>query len=80
MPVSVFTICYVLVRLKWLSDHLLGKSCSLGSPYVLFVKCLFEILVISHFSFEDRIPVMIVPVPGYCLLFTFSRFTVKGSS
>ena len=38
--------------------------------YVLFIFCLFVVLVISHFGFEDRI-LALVPVPGHCLLFTF---------
>ena len=38
----------------------------LDSPsYVLFVACLFVVLVISHFGFEDRILVLVVPVPGH---------------
>ena len=35
------------------------------SPYDL--SNLFILLVISHFGFEDRILVLIVPVPGQCL-------------
>ena len=38
-----------LVRFGLLSGNLLGNSCSLGRPYVLFVFCLFVILVISRF-------------------------------
>ena len=30
-----------------MSGHLLGKSCSLGKPYVLFVLCLF---ILHHFK------------------------------
>ena len=33
-------------------------SCSLDSPYVLFVICLFVILVISHFGYVDKILVL----------------------
>ena len=42
----------ILVRLGWLSGNLLGNSCSLGRPYVLFVFVLFVILVIVRFGFE----------------------------
>ena len=44
--------------------------------YVLFVSCLFVVLVISHFSFEDRMLVLVVPVSGHCLHFTFTKFSV----
>ena len=40
---------HVLVRFSSLSVHLLGKSCSLGWPYVLFIFSLFVILVIPSF-------------------------------
>ena len=43
----------------------------LGWPYVLFAFCLFVILVISRFGFEDSIWVLIAPVPGHCLLVAF---------
>ena len=41
------------------------KNCALGQPHVLFVLCLFVILVVSHFYFEGRIFVVIAPVPGH---------------
>ena len=42
-------------------------------PYDLFVLwCLFLFFIISHFGFDDRILVLIVLVPGHCLLFTYS--------
>ena len=40
----------ILVRFRLLNGHFLGNSCSLGLPYVLFVFCLFVILVISGFG------------------------------
>ena len=40
--------------------------------YILFIFCLFVILVIYHFVFEDRILVLIEPVPGPCLPFTLN--------
>ena len=42
----------------------------LGLPY-LFLLCRFVILVVSHFGFEGRTLVLITPVPGHCLPFTF---------
>ena len=53
--------------LRWLSGHLLGKSCALGLPSVLFVFCLFVIVDVSHFGFEGRPLVLISTVPGHCL-------------
>ena len=49
----------------------LGKSCSFGLPRVPFVNCCqFMYLVISLFSFKDRMWDLIVSVPGHCLSFT----------
>ena len=48
-------VCMFLVRSTLLRGHLLGKNCPLGLPYVLFVSCLFVILVISRFGFEGWI-------------------------
>ena len=39
--------------------------------------CIFEISIISHFGFEGRLWVLIVPVPGNCLSFTFHATGVK---
>ena len=44
---------------------------SMDCGFVLFVICLFVILVIYHFGFENRILVLFVSVPGHCLSFTF---------
>ena len=41
----------------------MGDCCSLGWPYVLFLFCLFVILVISRFGFECWIWAMIASVP-----------------
>ena len=38
-------------------------------PCVLFVLCLFVILVVCHFGFEGRALVLIAPIPGHCLTF-----------
>ena len=46
---------------------------SFCTQFVLFLLCLFVILVISHFGFEGGIWVLIAPVPGHCLLVTFSH-------
>ena len=43
-------------------------------PYVLYATCLFVMLVLSHFRFVDRILFLILPVPGDCLLITFSIY------
>ena len=40
--------------------------------YDLFVSCLIVVLVISHFGFDDRSLVLVMPVPGYCWRLTFS--------
>ena len=47
-----------LVRFWLLSGHLFEKSCSLD-------------LVISRLSFEGSIWVLIAPIPGLCIHFTF---------
>ena len=49
---TVFNLCVailVLVMVRWLSGHILGKSYSFGESYVLFVLCLFVVLVVSPF-------------------------------
>ena len=43
--------------------------------YFLFVICLFVILVIFHFDFEDGTLVLNASVPGHCLPFTFQSLT-----
>ena len=67
-----FTLCMFLlflVRFGLLSGHLLGTSCSLGWPYVL---CILIICNLSCFQlwFEGWIWILIVSVPGLCILFT----------
>ena len=52
-----------------------GKSCSFGLPYVLFVLCIFVVLVISRFGFEGATLVLIVSVPGHCLPFTIHQIS-----
>ena len=67
----------------YLSDHHLGKSCSFGYPYVLFVLCLFVIFAVSDFGLEGETVVRIEPVSGHCILlfsilnliFPFSELT-----
>ena len=49
-----------LVRFVLLSGHLLGKSCSLGSPFVLCVFLPYVILVISRLAMRVGF--------GFCLL------------
>ena len=72
----------ILVRFRLLSDHLLGKSCSLGLPYVLFVFgnlyfcccccCFFVVFcfVLFRFGLEGVLWVQIAP--GHCSLVTFA--------
>ena len=76
--VSEFLWCFALcmfllflVRFGLLSGHLLGTSCSLGWPYVL---CILIICNLSCFQlwFEGWIWILIVSVPGLCILFTFT--------
>ena len=61
----------VFVRYWYVSDHLLGKSCSFGLPNVLFVLCLFVVLVVSDFDFHGGTLYLIASVPGHCLPLTF---------
>ena len=44
---------------------------SVDHNYVLFVFCLFVILVISRFGFEGWIWFLIASVPDFCIIFTF---------
>ena len=46
-----------------------GKGSDLVN--ILFVLCLFAILVLSHFDFEGRYLVLIEPVPGIAILYLF---------
>ena len=65
---------HIIFGSVWVADWPpLGNSCSLGWPYVLFVFCLFVILVISRFGFKGWIGVLIASVPGLCILFTFKH-------
>ena len=57
---------------RQMSGDILGNSCPLSLPYVLFVPRLFVVLVVSHLGFEDRILFLVVTVPEHCLLFTFT--------
>ena len=61
----------IVVSVWVVEFHLLGKSCSLGLPYVRHVICLFEGSVIFDFGFKGRILVLIAyfPVIAYLLLF-----------
>ena len=63
---------YVCVDYIGFDCHLFGKSHSLG--YICYL-CIMSICCFSysHFGFDDRILVLIVPVPGICLLFTINH-------
>ena len=58
----------ILVRFRLLSDHLFGKCCSFGRPYVVFVLYLFVILLISHFGLRAGFGFIFTQVPCHCLL------------
>ena len=64
-----------LVRFGLLSGHFLGKSCSLGLPYVLFVVV---ILVIFRFGFEGWICVLIASVPDLCKFLIFMYIFISS--
>ena len=49
---------------------------SVDEMFSFHFDCLFVILFISRFGFEDGIWVLITPVPGHCLLVTF--FNILG--
>ena len=71
VSVSVLFSTSIRLEVRLLSCHLWGMSCSFGLPYVLFVSCLFVILVVSYYGFEGGTVVLIASAPGYCLPFTF---------
>ena len=82
VSVSFHLMCVniILVRFGLLNGHLLEKSCLLGLSYLIFVFCLFVILVISRFGFEGYIWVLIASVPRHayfllviCLLCRLSQ-------
>ena len=70
MTFHLMCVRIILVRFRLLSCHLLGNSCSLGWPYVLFVFWLFVILVMTRFGFEGWIWVLIASVVDLCIRFT----------
>ena len=72
MTFHLLFIHIILVLFRLLSCQRLGRSCSLGWPYVLFVFLLFAILVNSYFSFEGGIWVQIASVSGHCIPVTFN--------
>ena len=55
--VSVSVLFHPLcIWMIFLSVHLLEKSCSFGYPYVIFVLCLFVILIVSLLSSPEPEP------------------------
>ena len=74
MLVSVSMCSLHLVRVAEWSPF--GKELRLLYVLLVLLLCLFVISVIFHFGFDDRILVLIVPVPGYCLLFTYTMYTL----
>ena len=49
MTFHLMFVHIILVRFRLLSDHLLGKICSLGLPYVLFVFDYLYFLLLLFF-------------------------------
>ena len=71
---------FISVRPRLLSGNFLGQSCLIVCSFVLFVLCLFVILVIFSLGFEDRIWVLLIIAyllllhknqTSVCLLFSF---------
>ena len=74
MTFHLTCVYIILVRFGLLSGHLLGNTELLTRlTYVLFVFCLFVILVISRFGFEGWIWVLLSSVSDLCILFTFEN-------
>ena len=46
-------------------------SCSYGLSFILFVLCLFVVLVVFYSGFGGGTLVLIASVPGHGLTFTF---------
>ena len=59
-----------------MATQILGKSCSFGLPYIIFVLCLLVSKVGSHFG-EGRTLVLIVSVSGHCLPFTYHDLLLR---
>ena len=47
---------------------------------IFSLLCIFVALVVSHFGFEGRTLVLIASVPGHCLPFTFSEYSLATDS
>ena len=59
--------------LGWPFGHLLGKSCSLGFPLVLFLLCAVLIVRVPfQFGVYGMMRNLIVSVPDHCLFFYFT--------
>ena len=68
-----------LVKLRLLSGHLLGNSCSFGLRYVSWYKYLIVSLVFSHLGFWSGNLFLIAPFPDLCLLVPFQSRYLLGS-
>ena len=64
--------CIILISVRVVERPPFGKELFTLLPHFVFVICLFVVLVISRFGFDDRLLVLIVPVPGHCLPFTLA--------
>ena len=59
---DVSNVHIILGFVEW--PPFVDKAAPFVNPYVLFVSCIFVILVIYHYWFEDRILALIVSVPS----------------
>ena len=60
-----------------MSNHLIGKSCSLGLQYVLIANGLFVISAVTYFGIDGRIVALIVAVPRPFRTFYFEAIEIN---
>ena len=60
----------VLIRFRFLSRHLFGESAAHSVDHIFSLHYVLFFCDCSIFNFEDRICVLIAPIPGHCLLVT----------
>ena len=69
----------VLVRFRLASGHLFEKSCSFSRTYVLFVLCLFVILVVFRFGFDGKTVLLIHQFLVIAYLLLYYHCTLRTS-
>ena len=81
LSLCFFWCCLWLVYVHTISFFSIGSRLLLfwkellpSKPNVLHAVGLFVILVIANLVFEGRMFVLILPVPGHCLNYTFYMF------